>query len=90
MEIENVYLIKDLAQITGFSVDTIKYYSKLGLIKEDGRSPGTNFRYFGDKAAKRLQKIRQLRTQGHSLKEIHALIARESARIPAQERQARS
>jgi len=79
LEIQNVYLIKDLAQITGFSVDTIKYYSKLGLIKEEGRSPGTNFRYFGNHAAKRLAKIRHYRTQGQSLKQIRSLLSQESA-----------
>ena len=73
-KILNVYLIKDLARSTGFSVDTIKYYCKLGLIKEEGRSMGTNFRYFGDASVKELQKIRQWRTQGHSLKEIRALL----------------
>ena len=73
----SVYLIKDLAQATGHSVDTIKYYCKLGLIKEDSRSPGTNFRYFGDSAVKALQKIRHLRTQKVSLKKISEMLQKE-------------
>jgi len=32
----NVYLIKDLARITGFSIYTLKYYIKMGLLKEVG------------------------------------------------------
>lgn len=77
-QITNVYLIKDLARNTGFSIDTIKYYYKLGLLKEEGRSPGTNFRYFGDASVKILQRIRLLRTQGNSLKEIGALLVKEA------------
>ena len=73
-KIQNVYLIKDLAQLTRLSIDSIKYYCKLGLLKEDGRSLGTNFRYFSDSAVETLQKIRQLRTQRYSLKQIHAML----------------
>ncbi len=69
-----IYLIKDLAQVTGISIDSIKYYYKLGLIKEEGRSPGTNFRYFGESAARALQKIRHLRTQNVSLKQIGEIL----------------
>ena len=71
----SVYLIKDLAQISGHSVDTVKYYCKLGLLREESRSPGTNYRYFGDSAVQTLQKIRQWRTQKYSLKQIHALLS---------------
>jgi len=52
MQNRNVYLIKDLAQLSGYSIYTLKYYSKLGLIKEVGRSFGTNFRYFDDTTIK--------------------------------------
>ena len=77
-EVKNVYLIKDLAQITGVSVDSIKYYYKMGLLREQGRSPGTNFRYFNDLAVQTLRKIRSLRAEGRTLKEIGALLARET------------
>ncbi len=73
-EINSVYLIKDLAQITGVSVDSVKYYCKIGLIKEEGRSPGTNFRYFGDSAIQSLREIRRLRSLKYSLKQIHGLL----------------
>lgn len=76
---KGVYLIKDLAQVTGISIDTIKYYCKLGLVKEESRSLGTNFRYFGDTAAEALRKIRAMRTQGLSLKEIGAVLRGETA-----------
>jgi len=70
----NVYLIKDLARKTGHSVYTIKYYYKLGLIKEMGRSPYTNYRYFDDSSVARLMKVRDLRKKEYTLQEIKQLI----------------
>ncbi len=66
----DIYLLKDLALKTGFSIYTIKYYLKLGLIKESGRSPDTNYRYFDQGTALHLGRIRELRKQGLSLTEI--------------------
>lgn len=66
----NIYLIKDLARLTGYSIYTIKYYLKIGLLKESSRSPETRFRYFDDSTAERLAKIRALRKEGRSIKEI--------------------
>jgi DNA-binding transcriptional MerR regulator len=65
-----IYLIKDLARMSGHTVHTIKYYLNLGLIKEIGRSPETNFRYFDDAVLERLKKIRALRKENKSLSEI--------------------
>ena len=71
----NIYLIKDLARLSGHSTHTIKYYLNIGLIKETGRSPQTRFRYFSDETVERLSSIRQLRKQQKSLAEIHQLLA---------------
>ena len=70
----NIYLIKDLSQLTGLSVYTVKYYLKLGLIKETGRSYGTNFRYFDDITISQLKNIRGLRKDGRSIKEIIGIL----------------
>ncbi|MEW6009411.1 MAG: MerR family transcriptional regulator [Candidatus Omnitrophota bacterium] len=74
--VRNIYLLKDLARLTGYSIYTIKYYLKIGLIKEFGRSPQTNFRYFNDKTIKQLNHIRQLRKEKKSIAEIKKLIKR--------------
>ncbi len=66
----NLYLVKDLARLTGLSVDTVKFYLKLGLISEIGRSPETNFRYFDDSTVGTLNKIIKLRRQKCSIQEI--------------------
>ena len=68
--IPNIYLIKDLARSTGYSIDTLKYYLKIGLIKEVSRSPETRFRYFNDTTVEKLKKIRVLRREKKSIKEI--------------------
>ncbi len=68
--IHNIYLIKDLARITGYSIYTLKYYLKIGLLKEAGRSPETRYRYFDDTTIGRLKKIRQLRRECKSIKAI--------------------
>lgn len=67
---QTIYMVKDLANRTGLSIYTIKYYLKLGLIKEIGRSPDTNFRYFNDATVKNLMEIRQLRKSKISISDI--------------------
>ncbi|MBU0477859.1 MerR family transcriptional regulator [bacterium] len=71
---ENIYLVKDLSGITGVSVYTIKYYLKLGLIKEIGRTSQLNYRYFNDFTVKQLAKIRRLRKEGISIGKIQSMI----------------
>jgi DNA-binding transcriptional MerR regulator len=73
----NIYLLKDLARLSGQSIYTVKYYLKLGLLKESGRSPETNFRYFNDNTVAQLYKIREFKKQGLSLLEIKNKIAHE-------------
>jgi len=81
----NIYLIKDLSRLSGHSIHTLKFYLKLGLIQERGRSPQTRFRYFDDTTLAQLSRIRALRKQRKSLAEIqHLLNSIESSRLKAQ------
>ncbi len=73
---KTIYLLKDLALKTGLSIYTIKYYLKLGLVKEIGRSPDTNFRYFDDSTVSKLSKIRELRKKNQSLEKIEKRLRR--------------
>ena len=70
----NVYLIKDVARLSGLSIYTVKYYLKLGLVTEVGRSQATNFRYFDDSTIERLGEIRVLRKRKISLRKIKGLL----------------
>ena len=72
-----IYLIKDLAGLSGHTIYTVKYYLKLGLIEEVGRSPETNFRYFDNKTVEKLQAIRTLRKENKSLSEIKEILRSE-------------
>lgn len=83
-ETANVYLIKDLSRLSGHSVHTLKFYLKLGLIKESGRSPETRFRYFSDRTLNQLAQIRVWRKQHKSLADIAALQSSEDVSIEAQ------
>ena len=71
---EKIYLIKDLARMSGQTVYTLKYYLNIGLIKEIGRSPETNFRYFDDTTIERLKKIREFRRENKSIAEIKEIL----------------
>lgn len=72
------YLIKDLSFLTDLSVYTIRYYIKLGLIKEVGRTPATNFKYFDSSSLKILKKIIELKEKNFSLDKIaHILKSKE-------------
>lgn len=71
---KNIYLIKDLARLSGLTTHTIKYYLRIGLLKEFGRSPETKFRYFDDASLKTIQKIKELQNTEKSLKEIKTLL----------------
>ncbi len=74
---EKIYLLKDVARISGQSIHTVKYYLKLGLLKEVGRSPDTNFRFFDDSTINMLHKIRDLRLQRIPLKKIKNMVNKE-------------
>lgn len=68
------YLLKDLSRLSGQSIHTLKFYLKLGLIKEVGRSLETRFRYFDDTTLQRLGQIRRLRKENKSLQAIAGLL----------------
>ncbi|MCX5667990.1 MAG: MerR family transcriptional regulator [Candidatus Omnitrophica bacterium] len=81
MAYRDIYLIKDLSRITGLSIYTIKYYLKMGLIKEVGRSSETNFRYFDSQTADDLKKIIAYKKENLSLTKILELMKEKSAAV---------
>jgi DNA-binding transcriptional MerR regulator len=72
---KNIYLLKDLSKLSGYSTHALKFYLRLGLLKEVGRSPSTNFRYFDDSTHSQLKKIRTLQKKQLSLREIQEYLA---------------
>ena len=72
--VNNIYVVKDLSRLSGHSVYTVKFYLKLGLLREFGRSPQTRIRYFNDATLDRLSVIRRLRKEQKSLAQIRQLL----------------
>ncbi|TRZ52518.1 MAG: MerR family transcriptional regulator [Dehalococcoidia bacterium] len=72
----NIYLLKDLAHVTGHSVDTLKFYLKIGLIREVAKGIETNFRFFDDSTVGELKIVRDFRKNGISLQRIKDKLVR--------------
>jgi MerR family transcriptional regulator, copper efflux regulator len=68
-------LIGEIADKTGFSRDTIRYYEKIGLIKvsKKGRRDN-NYKEYPESVLERLQIIKRAKHLGFSLREIGELI----------------
>ncbi len=71
--VQKIYMISDLASATGLSRHTLNFYLNLGLIKESGRTE-SNYRFFDLAVVDRLHRIIRLRQEGHTLKQIQALL----------------
>ena len=68
-----MYTVATLARAAGLSVDTVRYYTRLGLLPEAGRTRGGH-RYFDEGAVARLQFIRGAQWFELRLDEIRALL----------------
>jgi DNA-binding transcriptional MerR regulator len=62
------------AKVAGVSVDTIRFYQKLGLIKIAGRSAG-GYRLFDGQQIRDLTFVRRAQELGFSLNEVKELLA---------------
>jgi DNA-binding transcriptional MerR regulator len=68
-------LIGELSKKTGLSRDTIRYYEKLGLIKEPGRTGHyNNYKNYTEPVLKRLLAIRKIKDYGFTLKETQGML----------------
>ncbi len=65
--------IGELSRETGVNIETIRYYERIGIMPEPGRTAGGN-RSFGDNHLKRLSFIKRSRELGFSIEEIRALL----------------
>ena len=74
--------IGQVAQETGLSIDTIRFYEKLGLLKRSPRTEG-GFRLFGIGDIETLKFVRKAQELGFSLKEIRELLILRSDHVPA-------
>jgi len=68
-----MYTIGQAAALTGFSIDTIRYYEKIGLAKPPMRGPG-GLRAYGEDDVKRLSSLHCLKRTGLSLEEMKTFL----------------
>ena len=67
------YSIGALAEATDTKVETVRYYERIGLLPEPGRTPGNYRTYTADHLA-RLSFIRRARDLGFALDQVRALL----------------
>lgn len=65
--------IGELAQLTGTSIETIRFYERENLLPEPQRTSG-NYRIYGDAHADRLGFIRHCRSLDMALDEVRVLL----------------
>lgn len=67
------FSIGDLAKATETKVETIRYYERIGLLPEPGRTSG-NYRSYSDQHLGRLSFVRRARDLGFSIEQVRALL----------------
>ncbi len=63
IKMNEIYLIGDLARLSAFSIDTLNYYLRIGLIEPKGRSMHNGYRYFDNETLELLNKIKEYRAK---------------------------
>ena len=58
---ENYFKIGDVAEAKGFTIHTLRYYDKIGLIKPAYVDPETNYRYYSSQQLYKLEVIKYLK-----------------------------
>lgn len=69
-----LYQVKELADICKVPPDTIRHYSRIGLLRPT-RDSENGYRQYTVNDSKRLDFIRKAKSLGYSLKEIEHILA---------------
>ncbi|MDQ0231064.1 MerR family transcriptional regulator [Metabacillus malikii] len=67
---ETLYTIGEVAELANTSIQTLRYYDKIGLFKPAYTDPNTNYRYYRDSQLYHLDVIKSLKYIGTSLEDI--------------------
>ena len=68
------YRIGQVSRLTGLSVDTLRYYERIGLLPPVARGPG-GVRLYGERDLARLRFIQRAQRMNFTLEEIGQLLA---------------
>jgi DNA-binding transcriptional MerR regulator len=69
----DTYRIGEVAELTGVTVEALRYYEQRGLLKAPSRTP-SGYRTYGTDAVGRVRFIRQAQALGLTLEQIHELL----------------
>lgn len=76
--------IGDMARVSGFSRDTLRYYERLGLVVATERTE-SGYRLYDDSVASRLEFIQRAKAVGLTLQEIATIFSvRDGGRLACQ------
>lgn len=67
---ENYFKIGDVAEAKGFTIDTLRYYDKIGLVKPAYVDPETNYRYYTSQQLYKLEIIKYLKSMDVSNEDL--------------------
>jgi DNA-binding transcriptional MerR regulator len=81
-----LYRVHQFAELAGVTVRALHHYDRLGLLEPTART-GSKYRLYSDSDLARLEQIVVLKFLGMSLKEIGALLEKESSIATALKRQ---
>jgi DNA-binding transcriptional MerR regulator len=73
MESSRTYRIGEIAQQTGVSVETLRYYEKRRLLNAPPRTEG-GFRLYSDEAVQQVRFIKQAQSLGLTLDDVQQLL----------------
>lgn len=73
---QGLYSIGDFSKVTGISVDTLRFYDKISLLKPEYIDPNTNYRYYSYPQLVKLDIIKVCRSMGLSLEHTAELFAK--------------
>jgi len=68
------YSISDIAEITGLSISTLRYYDEKAILIPFFRNPQTGYRYYSEEQVMQALSIRELRQKDFSLNEMRELL----------------
>ncbi|MBE5869569.1 MAG: MerR family transcriptional regulator [Lachnospiraceae bacterium] len=74
MNNETGYSVGEAASICHVTIQTLRYYDKLGLVQPAIRNAATGYRYYKKEQLIRIQMIKHLKELGFSLEEIQGLL----------------
>lgn len=71
--VPRVYRIGEVAELTGLTVDALRYYERMGLLPRAPRTDG-GFRRYDDRLLHRVRFIKQAQRLGLTLRDIQELV----------------